>query len=252
MIKRIHRTLTTRTKNHEWSTESANSSRTRTTCLSHDRFIETEFHWYWIQTNSARQRLKRTWHQASASRNKGRVDGSNLDFQKPKNRTKSTRFAAAPAVKVYPAMVTKIFTEKPAHRCLLYMPAFVTKTGTSLPSRTRQFLALQITFRLKRTSPLLPSLFFPLPLLSPHKERFVRSGFQPLIMDNTMQDDGSLDRSADRGSKHDVLFHGIDYLFSNDWGWIFCDYFARCVYASESSRVSISRGIMRQSFDRPS
>ena len=33
---------------------------------------------------------------------------------------------------------------------MLYMSALVTKTGTSLPSRTLQFLALQITFRLKR------------------------------------------------------------------------------------------------------
>ena len=91
-----------------------------------------------------------------ASRN--RKTGFSARLRKPKNRTKSTGDMLQHLLPKFYGNDNEDFSLKPAQRRLLYMPAFVTKTGTSLPSRTRQFLALQITFRLKRTSPLLLSL----------------------------------------------------------------------------------------------
>lgn len=51
----------------------------------------------------------------------------------------------------FTAPIMEIFTEATG---VLYMQGLVMKTGTSLPSRTRQFLALQITFCLKLVPPL--------------------------------------------------------------------------------------------------
>lgn len=75
---------------------------------------------------------------------------------------------------------------------VLYMPALVTKTGTSLPSRTRQFLALQITFRLKRASPLFSFFFF-----ASLPKSLVRSRFQPRVTDVDARQRSSNDLSID-------------------------------------------------------
>ena len=85
---------------------------------------------------------------------------------------------------------------------MLYMSALVTKTGTSLPSRTLQFLALQITFRLKRAcllaiSPFSFSLSLSLSLLLsslPEQSGPVCSRFQPGV---DACDDLSIDPSIE-------------------------------------------------------
>lgn len=100
---------------------------------------------------------------------------------------------------------------------MLYMSALVTKTGTSLPSRTLQFLALQITFRLKRASSpsLLLSLFFlPLSLflssfpLFPPKCAPMCSRFQPGV---DACDDLSIDPSIEVRSVTGYIIYVLFY-----------------------------------------